>query len=368
MAHAAGRRLRHPESRLGRRLGDVAPGRAAVAVGAGDVGDRAALHDRLRHAALLGAVPDHRVAGPALVVGVEPARHLAQPLHVFDGPDAAAQVPDVDRIGHLLLGDLIPQPPDLQHPVHGGVVVLPVERARRISLLRRHPADLFPIKLLAVLAVADGERPGARPAVGEEAVHRVTPVDLAVDGRHLLGEIRAEHAGLVEPGGLVVPARAAVAVPFKPLRARLERFFIRVIAVHPRHHAQAALPRCRDHLTEQVARAEELAAVVVRDLGRVESDDAAAVQEHGIDLERGPVVGPGICVHGERVAFVEVDLAAAPHRGIPGFTVLLCPRLARRSDDCGGGGNGQELPARQGGHFCLPAFHDNCSSQSRVMD
>ena len=55
--HAARDRLRHPQGRFGRGLRDVAPHRAAVAIGAGHVGDRASLHHRAGHATLLRAIP-----------------------------------------------------------------------------------------------------------------------------------------------------------------------------------------------------------------------------------------------------------------------------------------------------------------------
>src|SRR6266567_4304505 len=61
---------------------------AAVAVSACDVGDRAAVHHRLRHAALLRAAPDRRVARAPLAVGVEPARDFRQFLHALDRPTA----------------------------------------------------------------------------------------------------------------------------------------------------------------------------------------------------------------------------------------------------------------------------------------
>src|SRR5262249_6358 len=155
------------------------PARPAVAVGAGHVRDGPPLHHRLGDPALLGAVPDRGVAGAALVVGVEPAGHLAHPLEVLDRPDAAPQVAAVDRIGLLLPCDGVPLPPDLQHPVHGDVVVPAVQFVSGVGLPGRYAAHLVPVDLLAALAVADAERAGAGPAVREEAVHRVALVDLA---------------------------------------------------------------------------------------------------------------------------------------------------------------------------------------------
>src|SRR5262249_3580795 len=73
--------------------------------------------------------------------------------------------------------------------------------------------------------------------------------------------------------------------------------------------------------------------------------DTAAVQEQGVNFERAPVIGPGVYVHRERIALVEVDLAAAAHYRVPRLPVFLRLQIARRSDDYRGCGNSQELPA-----------------------
>ena len=58
--------------------------------------------------------------------------------------------------------------------------------------------------------------------------------------------------------------------------------------------------------------------MVIRDLGRIEGNNAAAVQEHRVDLQRCPVVTPSFRVHGQRIAFVVVDLTAATQGCVPG--------------------------------------------------
>src|SRR5207245_7380164 len=143
----------------------------------------------------------------SLVVGVEPAGALPDAPDVLYDADAPAQVAHVDRVRLPLARDAVPQGPDLHHAVHVYGVVLAVEGARGVGGVGRHPADFLAIDLLAALAVAHGQLARARPAVGEEAVRPITLVHLPVDGRHLLGEVRAEHAGLEEPGALAVPAR-----------------------------------------------------------------------------------------------------------------------------------------------------------------
>ena len=53
---------------------------------------------------------------------------------------------------------------------------------------------------------------------------------------------------------------------------------------------------------------------MVRDLGGIERQDSAAVQEHGVDAERRPVIHPALGVKVKRIPLVHVDLAAASHR------------------------------------------------------
>ena len=286
------------------------------------------------------------------MVGVEPAGHLADAGEVFDHADAAAQVAHVDRVGTALPRHRVPQAPHLEQAVHEHRVVATVQRARGVGPLGRHAAHSFAIHLLAALAVAHAQRARAGPAVGEERVDRVTPGDLAVDGRHLVGEIGREHAGLEQPGGFAVAARLAVAVALEPLGMRPQRFFPGVVAVHARHHADAAGAGRGRHLAEQVARAQERAAVVIWDLGRVERHDPAAVDEQGVDPQRGPVVDPRRHVEREGITLVEVELSAAAHGGVPGGRGRGdrrgWQRAAGVSGRSGGRGQGEELSAIHG--------------------
>jgi len=203
-------------------------------------------------------------------------------------------------------------------------------------VFRRHAADLVVVNLLTVLARADFERARARPAVGEKTVHRIQRIDLAVDGGHLLGEVGAEHAGLVEPGALVVGARRAVRVVLEPFRVGTQRFGVSEVAVHARHDAQAAPFGRRHHLPEQVARAQELAAMMKGHARGIERHNATAIQQDGIHLQRGPVIHPRVDVQGERVALVEIDLPAAAHRGVP-RPRGSCGFPPRGREDAGGG-------------------------------
>src|SRR5262249_13209945 len=98
---------------------------------------------------------------------------------------------------------------------------------------------------------------------------------------------------------------------------RFEGFFVSVVAIHSGNDIQVTLFECRSHLAEKVTRTQEFAAMMVRNLCRIKCYDAASVDEHGINLERCPIVGPPVHVHRDRVTLIEVDLAAPAHRRIP---------------------------------------------------
>src|SRR5262249_52555671 len=144
-----------------------------VRIRAGHVGDRTSLHHRLRDAALLRAIPDGRVAGATLMVGIEPAGDAGDARDVFDGANAAAKIADVDRLAAAFGHDVVPLVPDLQQPGHVDVVILAIQRIARLRALRRHATDPIAIHALAALAITHRQRPGAGPAVGEEAIHLI---------------------------------------------------------------------------------------------------------------------------------------------------------------------------------------------------
>src|SRR5579862_6435650 len=251
--HAAGRRLSQPHRGFRRGLRYVSPHRGAVAVGARHIGDGAPVPYGLGHAPLLVATPNDGVPGPALMVGIKPSRNLAEFLEILYSAYASSQVSDVDRIGRLLFCHGVPLPPDFHHAVHIHVVVFSVKRAGGVGLLRGNAADLFTIDLPAALAIANVERTRAGPAVGEESVHGIAPVNLTINGGHLLGEIGAEHAGVKKPWRFIVLAWRAIPVSLEPFRVGSERFLISQVAVHARHHAETAFFRRRDHLSKHVA-------------------------------------------------------------------------------------------------------------------
>src|SRR2546425_10208201 len=96
-------------------------------------------------------------------------------------------------------------------------------------------------------------------------------------------------------------ARRSIAVAFEPLGVGLQRYFISVVAIHASNDMNIALGERRRHLAEQIARAQELAAMMVRNLRGIECYDAPSVDEHRIDFERCPVVGPGVHIHSQWV-------------------------------------------------------------------
>src|SRR2546425_10605106 len=121
-------------------------------------------------------------------------------------------------------------------------------------------------------------------------------------------------------------ARRSIAVALEPFGVRFQRLFISVVAIHSRNDMEVARGERRRQLAEQIPRAQELATMMVRNLRWIECYDAASVDQHRINFERSPVVGPGINIHRERVALVEVDLAAPAHRCVPGLLTIACLR------------------------------------------
>ena len=80
----------------------MTPSDAAVTVSAGDVGDRSSFHHRLGDAALLSAVPNHRIRGAALMICIEPQGNFAKLPDVFYRANTAPEIADVKRIRSIL--------------------------------------------------------------------------------------------------------------------------------------------------------------------------------------------------------------------------------------------------------------------------
>src|SRR6266480_1073024 len=101
-----------------------------------------------------------------------------------------------------------------------------------------------------ILAVAHPQCSCRRPAIGEESVYRVTLIDLAVDGWHLLGKVTAEHAGREQPRRLQVGSRRSIGVALEPLGVRFQGVLVGEIAIHASDSANTALLHGGNHLAE----------------------------------------------------------------------------------------------------------------------
>src|SRR5262249_12410266 len=122
-------------------------------------------------------------------------------------------------------------------------------------------------KPAAAFAMTRGGPAGAGPPVGEKTIHIVEQIDFANDGRHPAREIRGKHTGLVQPWGFAVANRVSVGPPFKPLRMRLQGFFISPVAIQAGDHPDTARLGRLSEITEKVLIAEVLALVLVGDFG-----------------------------------------------------------------------------------------------------
>src|SRR2546425_11709736 len=119
-------------------------------------------------------------------------------------------------------------------------------------------------------------------------------------------------------------AGRSIAVAFEPLGMGFQRLFISVVAIHSRNDTQVALGERGRHLAEQIARAQELAAMMIRNLCGIECYDAAPVDQHRINFERCPVVSPLVHIHSQWVTLIKVDLAAPAHHCVPGPLTIGC--------------------------------------------
>ena len=113
--------------------------------------------------------------------------------------------------------------------------------------------------------------------------------------------------------------RGPIRAKLKPLRMGLKGFFIGVVAIHASNDTHVSLtPGCQ-HLAEEIPGAQKLAMVLIGNLCGIEGHDSASIEQHSIHLQGGEVVHPLISVHGDGILLIEVDLAAALHRLIPGL-------------------------------------------------
>ncbi len=299
----------------------MTPQRRASGVSADDIRHGAIPHDGSRHAALLRRAPNGPVSETPLIVGVEPRGELADLFQVLYGANAAAEIADVNGLRIRFLRDAVPKTPDLRGPLHIDFVEFPIGGALRVGQGRGNAAGLFFVHFLAGGAETNFERAGTGPRVGEKSVGFVARIHLAVDGGHVFRVIVREHARPGEPGAFQADAGGAVGVTLNPFRMRVEGLLENVKGIHAGDDANIPLARGRGHFAEEITRAEIRAAMMEGNLGRIHGFDAAAVDEHGVNLQRGPVVHPGVRIDRQRVNLVVINLAAAPHGGVPRFRV-----------------------------------------------
>ena len=126
-----------------------------------------------------------------------------------------------------------------------------------------------------MLAVAHAR---AAPSIGENAVDLVHGHDLADHAGHELEVVGAERAGY--PGGRHRPMAARLAVGFHgdPVRMCVEDILVRGVRIHARDDVHAEFAAAGHHFAKRVAVAEELAAVVQRNLSRIEGHASARAE------------------------------------------------------------------------------------------
>src|SRR5215475_12263948 len=98
--------------------------------------------------------------------------------------------------------------------------------------------------------------------------------------------------------------------------------------------------------------------MVEGDLCRVECHDSPSVEQQSVNLKRSPVIRPGIHIHRERVALVEVDLPTAAHLRVPELTGP--PEWAPVSAHHGCRRDSEEVPACHKAHFLRPRPEISC--------
>ena len=74
------------------------------------------------------------------MIGIEPCRHLAYLLEIFYGIEPAAEIAHVHGLRVLLMCNVVPETPNLQHAIHVSFVIFAVNRIRGICFGRRHAA------------------------------------------------------------------------------------------------------------------------------------------------------------------------------------------------------------------------------------
>ena len=302
--HAAGHGFVRPHAPLRLRLGDTAPADRPRGPSRVHVRRHLTFLHCAANAALHCTSPNRGIfAASALIVGLEPLTELSQLDQVRRRADSAAQVGKIEIPRALLFGDGIVKLPEIDGALVELVPILDRAARRQVA---------------AYGAVAHREPSQRWPGVGKETIHIVLRIDLAHDGRDVIGHVGREHAGAEQARVLVVNDGPAFRVPLKPFRMRGHGILPVEVGTQPADHVQSALLRGRAAIAKEVAVAEVLAFAMERDFRLVVGNDSGDADERSVHFHADPIVGPLVDVQRHRVVLRHIQLAEAPDFPLPG--------------------------------------------------
>ena len=210
--------------------------------------------------------------------------------------------------------------------------VLPRRGILRIGGARQGEAGEITEVLLAVLAITHA---GAVPAIAEHSVHLVHGYDFARHPGHKVEVVGAQGAGDPEFRHGPVTPLLALRIHRDPIGVRVVDVLVSGVGVGAGDDVHAELAAAGRHLAEGIGVAEELAAVVERDLGGVEGYAAAGAEAGRVAVGALEIVEPELRVVIAGVVFDEGDLGPAHGAVIP-------LRFASLGGERGSGGRGQK--------------------------
>jgi len=127
-----------------------------------------------------------------------------------------------------------------------------------------------------------------------------------------------------------VAARLAVGLYCDPIRVRVINALVRGVWIDARHHVHTKPAARREHFAERVAAREEFAAIVQRDLGRIEGHATARTEACAIGVDPLEVVQPEGLIVAARVVFHEGKLNPSHGPVEPARSGLLAERGSDR--------------------------------------
>jgi hypothetical protein len=172
-------------------------------------------------------------------------------------------------------------------------------------------------------AVAIGQTPQRRPAVGVEAIDPIEGVDFAHDGGDVLVHVAREHAGLKQARLFATVLHRTILVAHGPIGMRFERIAPVEIRTHARHHAHTTLLRRSRAFAEKVAVIEEFAVAVELYFGGIEGENSGDADKDNIHFGRVPVISPLIHVHDRGIVLGQVGLSYTSNVLLPGYGRLI---------------------------------------------